>query len=191
MMDYAQAQQYLANAIQVASTKVNRYYWRVSGNEANSLCRILLLGEEELKVLLRHCRIYQGANDNFSKNHFELLMLACKCEYTLYFIKKTREWFIEIGGHGEKAIVPKLIYNGDGRLNLVPVVGVHYILPRVVRATKSAPGASIPRLLKFGDDAPMKKAQIASDDVVAPGGKSSKNTPKSTPPISIQGFCQR
>ena len=84
--DYAQAQQYLANAIQVASTKVNRYYWRVSGNEANSLCRILLLGEEELKVLLRHCRIYQGANDNFSKNHFELLMLACKCEYTSYVL---------------------------------------------------------------------------------------------------------
>jgi hypothetical protein len=160
-MNYAEAQQNLAKSILLVGTNVHRYYWRVSGNETNSLCRILFLGEEELKVKLRNCRILTGANDNFSKKFFDSLMLACQSRWTTYHLKNKKEWFIKIGVHGESAMVPKMVYDADGAITAYPVVGIHIPNPPRLLATKT-----VPRLLHFGDDTPPPPNKKSSNRII-------------------------
>ena len=76
-MNYLEAQKQLVDSIKSALTTVNSYFWRLSGDEPNSLCRFLCMEEEELKVILRLCKIYNiynGDKDDFSKNNFKTLM---------------------------------------------------------------------------------------------------------------------
>jgi hypothetical protein len=78
-MNFLDAQKQLAEIVKSASAKVNAYYWRLSGDHPNSLCKFLGLEEEELKVILRLCHIYKAnSNDAVSKNNFESLMTMCE-----------------------------------------------------------------------------------------------------------------
>ena len=81
-MNYLEAQIQLADSIKTALTKVNSYFWRLSRDAPNSLCRFLCMEEEELKVILRLCKIIIGDKDNFSKNNFEMLAGRCCCDLT-------------------------------------------------------------------------------------------------------------
>jgi hypothetical protein len=52
---------------------VNAYYWRLSGEAPNSLCKFLGVEEEELKTILQLCKVYNvDSIDNFSRNNFEI-----------------------------------------------------------------------------------------------------------------------
>jgi hypothetical protein len=75
-MNYLEAQQELAETIKNAAMKVNPYFWQLSGDKPNSLCRFLGIGEEELKKSLRLCKIYNGPKDQFSKNNFEMTTIT-------------------------------------------------------------------------------------------------------------------
>jgi hypothetical protein len=81
-MNYLEAQKDLAEAIHAASQRVNVYFWQLSGDKPNSLCRFLGMTEDELKIVLRLCKIYIGEKDNFLKNNFELTMSHCGCDWT-------------------------------------------------------------------------------------------------------------
>jgi hypothetical protein len=140
-MNYQQAQQELAETIKAAAAKVKRYFWRLTGDESNSLCRFLGIEESELKTLLRLCRVYTGTKDNLSKNNFELFLNRCGAEWTTFKLLGKMEWFIALGSEGD-VVIPKNMYDVDGVLHYAPIDGQHMITMR----TKSQKGA-LPKLL--------------------------------------------
>jgi hypothetical protein len=144
-MNYRVAQQELAASIMSVSAKVNFYFWRLSGDEPNSLCKLLGMEEEKLKSVLRVCKIYIGDLDNFSKNNFESVMGICKCDHTTYRPQGKVERFILVGMQGE-VVLPKDMYDQDGKLMLYPVEDEHI---KIVR-TKSQRGA-LPTIAELGE----------------------------------------
>ena len=126
-MNLHEAQQELAEFIKNTASKVKAYYWRLSGDAPNSLCKFLGLSEGELKVILRLCKIYNSANnDSFSKNNFDLLMLKCSphLDWVSYKVNMKTERFIKIGSGGE-GLRPKDFYGSNGSLALYPVEDEH------------------------------------------------------------------
>jgi hypothetical protein len=159
-MNYLEAQQELAESIMNAASKVEAYFWLLSGDEPNSLCRFLGIGEEELKKSLRLCKIYNGEKkDQFSKNNFEVTMAKAGCDWTTCRLNGTVQRFIKIGKEGH-AVVPKDMYDADGSLAFYPVEDQHV---RNMR-TKSQRGA-IAKLVnaanqkasEYGDESPAKE----------------------------------
>jgi hypothetical protein len=140
-MNFLEAQDQLAESIKTAATKVKSYFWRLSGSDANSLCKFLGMEEEELVVVLRLCKVYIGEKDNFSKNNFETLMAKSCCDYTTFKYNGRQERFIKIGAEGE-TVLPKDMYGPDGSLSHYPVEDIHVRNWR----TKSQKG-SLPSLL--------------------------------------------
>jgi hypothetical protein len=154
-MNFLEAQRDLAESIVSAGSKLEAYFWRLSGDEPNSLCRFLCMEEEELKVVLRLCKIYTGEKDNFSKNNFDFLLSQCGCERTTFRLEGKLERFIMIG-HGGDVVIPKDMYDGNGKLSYYPVKDVHVQNVR----TKSQRG-SLPKLLHVGQQQ-AREADIAS-----------------------------
>jgi hypothetical protein len=100
--NFLEAQEKLADTIVSASSQlVGGYFWRLSGDEPNSLCRFLGMEEDELKVILRLCKIYIGEKDNLSKKNLDSFVTRAKCEHTTYRIKKQLVWFIMIGNNAK------------------------------------------------------------------------------------------
>jgi hypothetical protein len=157
-MNFLEAQDELAESIKTLASKVKTYFWRLSGNDANSLCRFLGMEEEKLMVVLRLCKVYIGEKDNFSKNNFESVMAKCGCDFTTFKYNGRQERYIKIGEHGE-TILPKDMYGPDGSLLHYPVEDEHVRNWR----TKSQKG-SLPMLVNIGtqqasqvDKEPLKK----------------------------------
>jgi hypothetical protein len=143
-MNHLEAQDELAESIKVAGSKVKAYFWRLSGNDANSLCRFLGMEEEKLMIVLRLCKVYFGEKDNFSKNNFESLMAKSCCDYTTFKYNGRQERFIKIGTEAE-TVLPKDMYGMDGSLVYYPIEDEHV---RNLR-TKSQKG-SLPNLVNIG-----------------------------------------
>jgi len=143
--NFPSAQQKLAEAIAVAGERVTPYFWRLSGDEPNSLCRILGMEEEELMAILRTCKIYFGEKGNFSKNNFEVLMFRCGCDWTTYHLNQKTERFIKIGKKEGEVVLPKNMYDAEGNLSYYPVEDQHF---RTLR-TKSQKG-SLNTLVELG-----------------------------------------
>ena len=123
-----EAQKNLATSIKSVASNVNSYFWRLSGDKPNSLCKLLSIQEEELKAIPRLCEIYRGKNDNFNKNKFEefVNMLSSSGGWTKVKIKKSNEHFILIGDHGTACELPKMLYDGEGELISPPIPDVHF-----------------------------------------------------------------
>jgi hypothetical protein len=129
-MNLHDPQQELSEFIKSAAEKVKRYYWwRLSGDAPNSLCKFLALDEHDLKIILPLCKIYNGDSDSFSKNNFDLLMLRCQphLDWAEYRLNRRPECFIKIGrsGEGGKCKRPKNYYESNGTLLLYPVADKH------------------------------------------------------------------
>jgi hypothetical protein len=106
-VNYMEAQQELAEFIKVMASSVKSYFWRLSGDGPNSLNRFLGIDEEDLKTILRLCKIYVGDKDKFSKNNFELLVTQCETDWwTTYRLQGKAVFFIRMGQGGEM-VLPK------------------------------------------------------------------------------------
>ena len=114
-MNFLEAQKELADTIKSASHRVKSYFWQLSGDGPNSLCIILGMELDELKIVLRLCKVYSGQNDNFLKNNFELLMSLCECDWTKCRLNGKVERFIRIGTEGV-VVVPRDMFDQDGQL---------------------------------------------------------------------------
>jgi hypothetical protein len=125
-MNYQQAQQDLADLIVAVDRKVLVYFWHLTGNHPNSLCRLLGISWEELQLLLCSCCVFYGDKNNVSKDNFELLMTRCATDWTTFRPEGKLERFIRIGHSGD-ILLPKDVYGGDGELTVYPVDGVHTI----------------------------------------------------------------
>jgi hypothetical protein len=157
-MNYKDAQRELAETIRAASDKVKCYFWQLSGDGPNSLSRFLGMEEEELKGVLRLCKIFVGEKDNFSKNNFEDTMGMCHCEWSYCRLNGKVERFINIGKEG-KVIIPKDMFDGDGKLLHYPIEDEHV---RSLR-TKSQKGA-LPKLLDVANKQASELVDVAAKD---------------------------
>jgi hypothetical protein len=81
--------------------------------------------EEELKNVLRLCKIYVGDKDNFSKNNCEILVLQCETDWTTYRLNGKAERFIRLGQGGTDVVLPKDQYDSSGVLSYYPVEDEH------------------------------------------------------------------
>jgi hypothetical protein len=165
-MNFLQAQENLAESIIKAGRGVSPYFWRLSGDAANSLNRILGVAEEDLKVILRLCNIYTGENDNFSKKNFDLLITKSGCDWTTYRLNGKVERFLKIGDKGDRAALPKEMFaNFDAdSLVLHPVQDVHFLRRHNTRAANDS---ILPELVHFGNkkmEEKMRAATTAADD---------------------------
>ena len=75
-MNYFDAIAALAEIIEPLASTTAAYFWRLSGDEPNSLCCFLCIEEEEMKSLLRFCGIYFGEDDKFKSDKFDLTMVV-------------------------------------------------------------------------------------------------------------------
>ena len=163
-MNHQHALRELAETIKSASDGVNAYYWQISGDEPNSLCRFLGMSEEELKTIFRVCKIYDGKKDNFSKNNFERLVSQSDCQFSTTRLKGKVERFIKIGKEGEFKI-PQDMFDKDGNLECPPTENLH--IRRLL--TKSQRG-SLPMLVDVGN----KKARDDDVDIAEKGPSKAK-----------------
>lgn len=133
----------LATTINSVASNLNCYFWRLSGDAPNSVCKFLGVEEAQLKVVLRLCKIYTGTKDNFSKKNFENFMLVLSPrDWTTFRFNGKVEYFIKIGGGVDNNLIPKDYYDGSLTLVHYPIEGTHF---RNLR-TKSQRG-SLPKLL--------------------------------------------
>jgi hypothetical protein len=158
-MNYREAQKEFAERVKNNGSRVKGYFWRLSGDEGNSLCRFMGIDEMEMKLLLRLCKVYVGEKDNFSKNNFELLMSLCGCDSTTYRPDGKVERFILIGNSEGKVVLPKDQYDAEGVLQYYPVEDEHF---KNIR-TKSQKG-SLPRLLSAAANKQQPNAGPTKED---------------------------
>jgi hypothetical protein len=163
----------LVDSIKAASVRVNAYFWRLSGDEPNSLCRLLGMEEEELKVILHLCKIYIGDKDNLLKKNFDSFLNLCCCEHTTYRLKKQLVWLIKVG-NGNSVTVPKDMYDANGCLSYYPIEEEHF---RVVR-TKSQRG-KLPMLVNLGNKQAASEAEEAENKASNNNNKKIYTSPKS------------
>jgi hypothetical protein len=157
-MNFLEAQQDLANTMKTMASSTKAFFWRLSGDEPNSLCRYLGMDEEELKIVLRLCKIYTGEKDNFSKNNFELLVSKSESDWTTYRLFGKAERFIRLGHDTSDVVLPKDQYDALGKLSYYPIEDVHMKNLR----TKSQRG-SLPNLLNAAMKAPSVTTQPKAD----------------------------
>lgn len=124
-MYYPEAQNEFAEFLKECAARVDSYFWKLSGKDANSLCRFLCMEEQDLMAILRLCRVFYGAKDHFSKNNFELLMTRCGFDWTTFKVDGKAERFVKIG-HGD-VVLPKNMYSSDGNLQVYPTEEKHKI----------------------------------------------------------------
>jgi hypothetical protein len=168
-MSHMAAQQHVASFIKSTSAAVKPYFWRLSGDAPNSLCRFLGVDEEELKSVLRLCKVYKGEKDNFSKNNFELLVLQCETDWTTYRLNGKAERFIRLGhGDSSEVVLPKDQYDAIGTLSYYPVEdeNVRSLRTKSQRfpkmlgsiASRTAVAVDVP-----AKESPMNKKQVEED----------------------------
>jgi hypothetical protein len=124
-MSHLEVQQQLASYIKSTAIALKPYFWRLSGDAANSLCRFFGVDEEELKGVLCLCKAYIGEKDNFSKNNFELLVLQCETDWTTYRLGGKAERYIRLGHGSSEVVLPKDQYDAMGTLSHYPVEDEH------------------------------------------------------------------
>ena len=162
----------LATTINSVASNLNCYFWRLSGDAPNSVCKFLGVEEAQLKVVLRLCKIYTGKKDNFSKKNFENFMLVLSPrDWTTFQFNGKKEYFIKIGGGVDNNLIPKDYYDESLTLVHYPIVGTHF---RNLQ-TKSQRG-SLPKLL----DAVQNQEDDANEGNQKPKSKQQSN--KKIPP---------
>jgi hypothetical protein len=180
-MHYATHQKNLVAAIKTVAANVAAYYWKLSGDEPNSLCKLLSLEEEDLKIVLRNCEIYYGQDDFFNKNIFdEFIQYLSPHGWILVKIRGKREYFIYLGDVGKpECPLPKALYNRAGELIWPPVLNKHIRESK----TRSQQGAG-PRLLDFRRDEGTQ-AIAANKTMTQTTSKDNKPIPKTIQPTQL------
>ena len=122
----------LATVINRMSAVTVSYYWKLLGDEPNSMCRLLDVPWSDMRLILRKCNVLYGPNDKFKMKKFENLMERIGCQWSCYRPHGKPEHFICVGDnvdHTDAVTKPKEMYStgasGGGMLQVFPVQGVH------------------------------------------------------------------
>jgi len=127
-MTHVAAQDQLASLIIKLSSCTVLHWWKLLGDEPNSLCKFLDMPYSDMRLVLRKCHILYGEGDKFRTSEYEKLMAQIGCDYTTYRPCGKPEHFIKLGDKTEDAAAinkPKEMYSIGGILERMPVVGIH------------------------------------------------------------------
>ena len=128
MMTHVEAQQAFADLIKKLGLTTVCYWWKLLGDDANSLSQFIDVSDEEMRLILRKCRILYGPADSLRTSEFEKLMTKIGCHYTTYRPSKRPEYFLKIGDRIDDVDAlekPKAAYSVGGVLENIPLLGVH------------------------------------------------------------------
>lgn len=181
-MDFYEALKGVAELLkQVSSQTAEAYYWLITGDEPNSLCRLLGITEEEMNTVFVACRIFAPDTSKFSANYFQMLTSLAEVDSTVYKINKVSHRFILIG-QGKDYVLPRDAYSTNGDLKVHPVQGKHTIPIR----TKSE--TAILTTILSRQDLPSKDQ---SDDIlVTPTPRKPKSIEVSSPKDVVFNFVE-
>ena len=122
----------LATVINRMSAVTVSYYWKLLGDEPNSMCRLLDVPWSDMRLILRKCNVLYGPNDKFKMKKFENLMERIGGQWSCYRPHGKPEHFIYVGDnvdHTDAVTKPKEMCStgasGGGMLQVFPVQGVH------------------------------------------------------------------
>ena len=125
---HVEVQEMFAEVIKKLGTTTSTHWWKLLGDEPNSLCHFLDVTSNEMTLLLRKCRVLYGPTDSFRTSEFEKLMSRCGVDYTTYRPSGKPEHFVKIGDRIDDAYAvekPKETYSLGGILQKMPLMGVH------------------------------------------------------------------
>jgi len=128
VMSQPEAQSLLASLIIKLSLVTVCYWWRLMGDEANSLCKFLDMFWRDLRLTLRKCGILCGPADSFKKVEFERWKDQMGCHYSTCRPSGKPVNYLKLGQNTEDACTvekPKEMYSLGGVLEMVPILGIH------------------------------------------------------------------
>jgi len=73
-INHVKAQELLAELVNKLGSTTVCYWWKLLGNDHNSLCRFLDVPYDQMRLTLRKCRILYGEGDSFRTSEYESLM---------------------------------------------------------------------------------------------------------------------
>jgi len=129
IVSHADAIKLFARVLESYHQKLTSYWWRLSGNDANSLCRLLGVDADAVVNIYRKCNVLVGPQDKFRLKNFEMLIEFCGLDWSKFRpVRGELERFIKIGiAEGTLAVGrPKEMYS-EGMLSVVPEPGVHML----------------------------------------------------------------
>jgi len=81
-MSHVEACELLADLVKKLGSTTVCYWWKLLGDDPNSLSRLLDISWEEMRLILRKCRILHGPADSLRFSEFEELTNKIGCHYT-------------------------------------------------------------------------------------------------------------
>jgi len=127
-MSHVDAQGLFAEIVNKLGATTTCCWWKLLGEDHNSLSRLFDVTGEEMRLMLRKCNVLYGAADSFRTTEFEKLMTACGGDYTTYRPSGKPVYFLKIGDKedGPHAIEkPKDCHSLGGVLESMPILGEH------------------------------------------------------------------
>ena len=185
----AEAQQLLADVVNVISRRVHPYCWKLTGDDRDSLCNLLDIDSSTMVSILRLCGIFGPSDLRLSMQNFEMMALHFErpnIEWQMYrpVNASTQTPFIRIGNLdlidvGDEVISLKGSdqYERDGSLSLLPRLNVHRLSmkPREARFKLTVLLAAVNS--KDGDKKQESNGKTTStptsngDSSIEPGGR--------------------
>jgi len=122
------AQQHLVLLVNRLAATTTACWWKLLGEEPNSVCKFLDTSWEDMRLILRTCGVLHGPTDSFKTKKFEDLMGRIGCDWVLYRPSRKIDQFLRLGeqrNNADAVQVPKDMYSHGGILDQWPVSGVH------------------------------------------------------------------
>lgn len=177
VMSSVQSKKLLADLVMKLSMGTVCYWWRLMGDEANSLCKLLDTSWNDLRLMLRKCGILYGPADSFKTSEFEKWRDLIGCHYTIYRPKGKPVYFLKFGQKEEDAFAvekPKGMYSLGGVLERVPIVGIH--LPGIRTKISRRLAASLVNAVADDDCGDRSDSKTTPDDNNNDNNKRSMST---------------
>lgn len=99
-------------------------YWKILGDEPNSMCKLLDIPWSDMRSILRKCKVLYGANDSFRVKKFEEMMLDIGCHWVAHRPQGRPEHCMRVGNNTEHVAADMHSLTG-GNLEMHPSKGVH------------------------------------------------------------------
>lgn len=131
-MKAAVAQEKFAKTLTQESEKVASCFWKLSGDDPNSLSRFLGLTWSELREILVLCAVCKHSTWFMDRNNLATLFRdRCGFKCTLCKHQELKaEWFVKVG-KGKEVTTPQENHDAKGELMELPMVGDH-VMQRVI-----------------------------------------------------------
>jgi len=125
---HVEVQEKLGSLInRLASTSVS-CWWKLQGDDPNSISQLLDTKGEDMRLVLRKCRVLYGPKDSFRTSEFEDMAKRIGFDWNIYRPHGKPIYFLQVGDQKQSNDAinkPKEMYSIGGVLEYFPMRGVH------------------------------------------------------------------